>query len=147
MVEHASRPWVTGGVWGPDLGHHMPESSGLDSGLPTSGGFNMAPPPPPPPPPPPGGFDLPPLPPPPPPPGSLTNIGESLRVARCECKDCQNLAASQETYLRLNFSNYREIHPTKESELTDHQYSILPSHMFAFMLNDRNYGKFARKQQ
>ena len=87
-------------------------------------------------------FSHPPQPPPPPPPiGGLPTVGESIRLARCECKDCKALASSQETYAQLKFSDYREIMPARQTELSEHQYSILPSHMFAFVLNDRAYGR------
>lgn len=79
---------------------------------------------------------------PPPPVSGLPIIGESTRLAHCECKGCQAHASSRETHLRLKFSEYREILPTKVERLSDHQYSILPSHMFAFVLNDRTYGLF-----
>lgn len=104
----------------------MPENSVPDVPIPIRSTFPSAFAPPPPPPPPPGQL--------------ITVVGESIRVARCECKDCQAHAASQETYLRLKFSDYREIDPTQEAGLTEHQYSIFPSHMFGFVLNDRTYG-------
>lgn len=76
--------------------------------------------------------------------GTLS-IGESLRVARCECKDCGAHTAPQVTYFRLPFSGYNEINPAKVDRLNDHQYSLLPSHMFAFVLNDREYGESGNK--
>ena len=109
--------------------------------MPTSRGFNTAIPvrmPPP------SRFGGPPPPPPPPPPPDAHGspiVGESLRVASCECKDCQDHASSKETYLQLKFNDYKEIDPAAEAELTEHQYSIMPSHMFAFVLNDRAYGQ------
>lgn len=83
----------------------------------------------------------------PPPPPSLRTlfIGESLRVARCECKECGAHTSSQVTYLRLPFHDYNEVNPAKVRGLNDHQYSILPSHMFAFVLNDREYGELDRR--
>jgi hypothetical protein len=82
------------------------------------------------------------LPPPPAPPlPTKVVIGESIRVARCECPECEAHSASQKIYHQLKFSEYREIDPNKEPQLGDHHYSILPSHMFAFVLKDRTYGK------
>ena len=52
---------------------------------------------------------------------------------------CKANAAPQS--LRLKFSDYSEIDPRGSMALDDHQCSILPSHMFAFILNDRAYGK------
>lgn len=85
-------------------------------------------------------------PPPPPPPGFLNSdtsviIGQSIRVARCECNECKTTAVSQELYPKIKFSEYNEIDPTKVTGLTEHQCSLLPSHMFAFILKDRAYGK------
>ncbi|KAF3039787.1 hypothetical protein E8E12_009103 [Didymella heteroderae] len=125
VVEHASSPWSEGAIWGSTLDHHMPTRKASDTAvpvrMPTSSPFGLPPPPP------------------PPPSKGSPIVGESLRVASCECKDCQKQASSKETYLRLKFSDYKEIDPTKEPELTEHQYSIMPSHMFAFILNDRAY--------
>ena len=117
VVEHASRPWTEKNVWGQDLEHYLPGAPEAEVlGYPT----------------------------PPPPFGSISNahiIGQSIRVARCECKECKTAAVSQELYLRLKFSEYSEIDPVKVTELTEHQYLLLPSHMFAFILKDRAYGK------
>ncbi|XPT04388.1 hypothetical protein M3J09_013467 [Ascochyta lentis] len=123
VVEHASRPWEDGSAWGPDVDHLIPAaSSRVPERVPVpqfNNSFGRLPPPPPPPP--------------------IPIIGASIRVARCECNDCRAAAASQKIYPRLKFSEYSNIDPTKESRLTEHQYSILPSHMFAFVLNDRSY--------
>lgn len=127
VVEHASSPWSDGAIWGSTLDHHMPTSKASDSAIParmpSSSPFGFPPPPP------------------PPPPQGPPIVGESLRVASCECKDCQEQASSKETYLQLKFNAYKEIDPRKDEELTEHQYSIMPSHMFAFVLNDRAYGQ------
>ncbi|KAG9200065.1 hypothetical protein G6514_007662 [Epicoccum nigrum] len=129
VVEHASRPWMDGTAWGSDLEHHMPAHQVPGSVIPVRPTFSN-----------PFGLHHPPPPPPPPPPvGGVPTVGGSVRLARCECKDCKALASSQETYARLKFSEYREIIPVRQTELSEHQYSILPSHMFAFILNDRAY--------
>ena len=75
-----------------------------------------------------------------PPVEGLPTAENPIRLARCECNDCKVLASSQESYARLTFSDYREIIPARQTDLSEHQYSLLPSHMFAFILNDRAYG-------
>jgi hypothetical protein len=43
------------------------------------------------------------------------------------------------------FSDWDEIDPEKVEELSDHQYMLLASHMYAFILQDRDYGKYLSK--
>jgi hypothetical protein len=81
-------------------------------------------------------------PPPPPPLEGVPTAENSIRLAPCECSDCKVLACSQETYARLMFSEYRKFIPARQTELSEHQYSLLPSDMFAFILNDRAYGGY-----
>jgi hypothetical protein len=40
------------------------------------------------------------------------------------------------------FSDYDDIKPKEKKELSEHQYMLLASHMFAFILKDRDYGKY-----
>jgi hypothetical protein len=81
-------------------------------------------------------------PPPPPPLEGVPTAENSIRLAPCECSDCKVLACSQETYARLTFSEYRKFIPARQTDLSEHQCSLLPSHMFAFILNDRAYGGY-----
>ncbi|KAH7396153.1 hypothetical protein BKA66DRAFT_566658 [Pyrenochaeta sp. MPI-SDFR-AT-0127] len=72
--------------------------------------------------------------PPPPPPTEV-----SIRVPRCECKDCKLASISQEIYTQVKFSDYTYINPKEKAALSWHQYLLMPSHMFAFVLKDRTY--------
>ncbi|KAH8708362.1 P-loop containing nucleoside triphosphate hydrolase protein [Phaeosphaeriaceae sp. PMI808] len=131
VVEHASLPWYSAGI--------VSESSG------------SSPPPPPPPP-----MGMPPPPPPPPPPSSSSSpdssglidvipqydaftIQESLRVPRCECKECKPTFEPLEVYAKHKFTDYADINPKRVETLSEHQYLILSSHMYAFILKDRVY--------
>lgn len=72
-------------------------------------------------------------------------IGKSMRAPRCECNECRFKTASEGTYGEERFRDYDRIDPALTDELTEHQYLLLPSHMFAFMLKDRTHGLFALK--
>jgi hypothetical protein len=76
----------------------------------------------------------------------MEELGESVRVARCECKECKPANISEEVYARAKFSDYDDIDLAKTHELTEHQYLILPSHMFAFVLKDRLYGELSHTE-
>lgn len=69
-------------------------------------------------------------------------INDSTRVARCECKDCRISYDLHETYDKEPFGDYMFISPREIEALERQQYKIMPSHMFAFVLKDRTYGKF-----
>ena len=72
------------------------------------------------------------------------DIGGNIRMARCECKQCNTATTSHESYPPTKFSDYQQIDPAKTEELTEHQYLLLPSHMYAFILKDRSYGRLDR---
>jgi len=61
-------------------------------------------------------------------------------VPRCECNDCKAELQSQEVYVREKFSGYHAIVPSEQLELSEHQYMLMSSHMYAFVLKDRRYG-------
>jgi hypothetical protein len=65
-----------------------------------------------------------------------THIRESIRVPRCECKDCTAAVDIRDTYALEKFSGYHAIQPNGSTETTEHQ------HMFAFVLKERTYGEF-----
>lgn len=48
---------------------------------------------------------------------------------------------SQEVYAKKPFSDYYDIVPSETTELRRLHYKIMASHMYAFMLKDRTYGK------
>ena len=74
------------------------------------------------------------------------DIGVNIRMARCECKQCNTATTSHASYSPTKFSDYQRIDPTKMQELTEHQYLLLPSHTYAFILEDRSYGRLDRYQ-
>ncbi|KAF3045326.1 hypothetical protein E8E11_003333 [Didymella keratinophila] len=114
IVEHASRPWSEKAVWGTGLEQYTPASSKpVDPfAYPTPLEYGST---------------------------DTIVIGQSIREAECECKECAAAPVSQETYTRLKFDDYKNIDPVKVIELSEHQYRLLPSHMFAFILKDRAY--------
>lgn len=69
-------------------------------------------------------------------------VGEQLRAPQCECITCNDSAIMGQTHEEMKFSDYEGIDPAKQEELSDHQYMLLASHMYAFILQDREYGKF-----
>jgi hypothetical protein len=71
-------------------------------------------------------------------------IGESIRVPHCECNDCRATANQQAIRSQAKFSEYDRIDPKADKELSAHEYLIMSSHMYAFVLKDRTYGKFQK---
>jgi len=69
-------------------------------------------------------------------------IRQSIRVPSCECKECTTTTEVQEVYAKEKFNDYHKISPNNSGELSAHRYMIMASHMFAFSLKDRSYGKF-----
>lgn len=67
--------------------------------------------------------------------------GMTARIPQCECRTCSALDADRSIYSSPRHSDYDNIIPSKRSELTDHQYLVCASHMYAFVLKDRTYGK------
>ncbi|KAF2444043.1 P-loop containing nucleoside triphosphate hydrolase protein, partial [Karstenula rhodostoma CBS 690.94] len=65
-------------------------------------------------------------------------LGEELRAPQCECPDCTQSRTNQ-VQGRAMFSDYDEIHPDKVEELSDHQYLLMASHMYAHILQDREF--------
>lgn len=66
-------------------------------------------------------------------------FGISIRLARCECEECKEAPTVEDVHTML-FSDYRIIDPEHLDGLTNHQYMLMTSHMFAFILKDRTYG-------
>ncbi|KAF1930614.1 uncharacterized protein M421DRAFT_91106 [Didymella exigua CBS 183.55] len=65
-------------------------------------------------------------------------FGTSIRLAQCECQECKDAATTEEVHT-MHFSDYRRLDPERLGELTPHQYMLMTSHMFAFVLRDRVY--------
>ena len=74
------------------------------------------------------------------PPTEDDEFGSSMRVARCECQECREVAIVEDVHA-MPFNDYRNIDPRDTGMLTSHQYMLMSSHMFAFILKDRTYGK------
>ncbi|KAF2111085.1 hypothetical protein BDV96DRAFT_500065 [Lophiotrema nucula] len=66
-------------------------------------------------------------------------IRSAVRVPKCECKECASSTPDQEVYTPAKFSDWFQIDPKETEELTEHQYLMLGSHMWAFVLKDRQY--------
>ncbi|KAF2729989.1 hypothetical protein EJ04DRAFT_446105 [Polyplosphaeria fusca] len=66
--------------------------------------------------------------------------GDTIRAPQCECKECVQSSAGKEIYTPKKFSDYVSFFkPNEREKLTDHQYLILSSHMYSFILKDRTY--------
>ncbi|RAR16577.1 P-loop containing nucleoside triphosphate hydrolase protein [Stemphylium lycopersici] len=68
------------------------------------------------------------------------NIQSSIRIKRCECKDCREASDTQEVYEKEPFSDYHDIIPSESTVLGRSHFKIMASHMYGFMLKDREYG-------
>ncbi|KAH7088211.1 hypothetical protein FB567DRAFT_333459 [Paraphoma chrysanthemicola] len=68
-----------------------------------------------------------------------TFIRESVRVPRCECKECTTAVESQETYEQDKFHDYYTMVPSENIHPTEHQYMLMAPRMYAFILKDRTY--------
>ena len=74
----------------------------------------------------------------------VADIGKNARGPRCECTQCASSEGMKAKYARVTFSGYDDIKPKETAELLDHQYLLLTSHMFGFILKDRSYGEYIR---
>jgi hypothetical protein len=68
-------------------------------------------------------------------------IGSRSRIPGCQCDKCQEYNLEHQKYMTLTFSNYDKTDPTRAQDFSDHQYFICHSHLYAFILKDREYGK------
>ena len=71
------------------------------------------------------------------------HIKASIRVASCECYHCEELKTSQESHDKERFGDYHVIQPKSPDLISDHQYMLMTSHVYAFMLKERTYGMLA----
>ena len=76
------------------------------------------------------------------PPQFGTKIGSSARIASCQCADCQGYKTEHPVHVSLTFSSYDDIEPATTQSLTEHQYFLCDSQLWAFILKDRLYGMF-----
>jgi hypothetical protein len=68
------------------------------------------------------------------------DFGSLMRIAHCECQECQDTSVVEDVNA-MPFGDYRYIDPKQTEALTDHQYMLMSSHVFAFILKDRLYGR------
>ncbi|PYH96949.1 P-loop containing nucleoside triphosphate hydrolase protein [Aspergillus ellipticus CBS 707.79] len=64
-------------------------------------------------------------------------LGSRTRVPKCPCKRCEAKEIHQHTFQRRRFDDYDNIQLSSSTTLTDHQYSLCWSHVYAFVLKDR----------
>ena len=69
------------------------------------------------------------------------SLGQNTRAPACPCSICSTSKAGSGTlYRRVIFDDYDEISLDSES-LTDHQYFLCFSHIYAYALQDRLWGQ------
>ncbi|KAI1483504.1 hypothetical protein F4774DRAFT_164561 [Daldinia eschscholtzii] len=68
-----------------------------------------------------------------------SDIKERAKTPHCECHRCSEVDVGKERYVSGTFSDYDGIDPKSYENLSDHQYLLCMSHMFAFILKDRTY--------
>jgi len=64
------------------------------------------------------------------------------RIAICQCTACRAYNVEHPVQLLLPFASYDLINVVDTESLTDHQYLLCNSELWAFVLKDRAYGKF-----
>jgi len=64
------------------------------------------------------------------------------RIAICQCTACRAYNVEHPVQLLLPFASYDLIDVIDTESLTDHQYLLCSSELWAFVLKDRAYGKF-----
>lgn len=76
-----------------------------------------------------------------------SKIGATARVVGCQCSDCVAASATTRIFERPIYSDYDEIQPNGPGKTipTEHQYLIFDSHMFGFVLKDREYGMYSMR--
>ncbi|KGO42033.1 ATPase, AAA-type, core [Penicillium expansum] len=64
-------------------------------------------------------------------------LGQRTREPKCLCKTCQSNSLRQHGIQRRIFDDYDNIDLSSVSTLTDHQYLLCWSHVYAYVLKDR----------
>lgn len=68
------------------------------------------------------------------------SLGLNTRAPSCQCAVCA-AATSETLYQRVAFDDYDDINIDSTTELTEHQYFLCWSHVYAYALQDRLWGK------
>jgi hypothetical protein len=70
------------------------------------------------------------------------SISESARTAACPCDTCAHMPGRQ--YIRPTYSDYDDIVPMgrEKTDPSEHQSFLFDSHMWGFILKDREYGVY-----
>ncbi|KAJ5774987.1 ATPase AAA-type core [Penicillium paradoxum] len=64
-------------------------------------------------------------------------LGQRTRVPQCLCKTCETNSLRQHLIRRRRFDEYDNIKLNPDITLTDHQYMLCWSHVYAYVLKDR----------
>jgi hypothetical protein len=74
--------------------------------------------------------------------GDDESLGTNTRFPACPCAICSSGDNNAEKlFQRLKFDDYDEIPLDTDLKLTEHQYFLCYSHVYAFVLQDRIWGK------
>ena len=65
--------------------------------------------------------------------------GSNARAPACECSECAKID-NVSRYRPVTFSEYDDIDPKEQKQLTEHQLLLCARHMFGYMLKDKAYG-------
>lgn len=68
-------------------------------------------------------------------------LGQRTKEPKCLCKTCQANGLRQHGIQRRIFDDYDNIDLSSVSTLTDHQYLLCWSHVYAYVLKDRVWGR------
>ncbi|KAF1958093.1 P-loop containing nucleoside triphosphate hydrolase protein [Byssothecium circinans] len=63
----------------------------------------------------------------------------AARAVLCACDEGKNKSTNDAVYQPVKFSGYDNLDPKEHEGLTQHQYLLMSSHMYAFILKDRTY--------
>jgi hypothetical protein len=74
-------------------------------------------------------------------PSGYQKPGDRARAPGCSCHKCNNHRTAKQIYTLVTYASYDSIDLNGVTELSRHQYLICPSHVWAFILKDRIYGK------
>ncbi len=68
-------------------------------------------------------------------------LGSRARSPACQCDNCEEYKLKNQPIIPLTYASYDNIDPRRVGELSEHQYIICHSHLYAYVLKDRVYGK------
>lgn len=75
--------------------------------------------------------------------GACTKFASNGRTPACQCPNCVAKRIRTRETQRIELDGYEEIKLSAETELTEHQYLLCWSHVYGFLLKDREWGKFS----